>query len=200
MAADVSPEGAPVRPAKGGALVRRPHQIPFLFPAMSGPTGQQFIFNPTRTVRQSSRDGQSGELLARWAEQGNTQQNITRDATDISGLRPSLDERLGLRPERLPVLLRGIKSPRSFCRAKGADSIDFAQRTRSVPDTSGSGKLLSDEDARFKPRRFSDERRAPVPVLSGRHRESAGSLARRESRLVPMRRRTPHRAQCRDWR
>lgn len=40
-----------VRPAKGEALVQRPHQDPFLFPVTSGPTGQEFIFNPTRTVR-----------------------------------------------------------------------------------------------------------------------------------------------------
>ncbi len=93
MAADVSPEGASVRPAKGEALVQRPHETPFLFPVASGPTGQKFIFNPTRAVRQS------GELLARWAEDRKTQQNITRGATDIPGLRPSLDERLGLRPE-----------------------------------------------------------------------------------------------------
>ena len=98
VAADVSPEGASVRPAKGEALVQRPHHNPFLFPVTSGPTGQQFIFTPTRTVRQSSRDGQSGKLLARWAEHRKTRQNITRGATDIPGLRPSLDERLGLRP------------------------------------------------------------------------------------------------------
>ena len=48
-AVDVSPEGASVRPAKGEALVQRPHQTLFLFPATSGPTGQKFIFNPTRT-------------------------------------------------------------------------------------------------------------------------------------------------------
>ena len=46
VAADVSPEGASVRPAKGEALVQRPHQNPFLFPVTSGPTGQEFIFNP----------------------------------------------------------------------------------------------------------------------------------------------------------
>ena len=55
VAADVSPEGASVRPAKGEALVQRPHQNPFLFPVTSGPTGQEFIFNPTRTVRQTIR-------------------------------------------------------------------------------------------------------------------------------------------------
>ena len=98
MVEDVSPEGASVPPAKGEALVQRLHQNPFLFPATFGPTGQEFIFDPTRTVRQSSRDGQSGELLARWAEHRKTQQNRTRGATDIPGLRPSLDERLGLRP------------------------------------------------------------------------------------------------------
>ena len=38
----------------GSALVQRPPHDPFfLFLVTSGPTGQKFIFNPTRTVRQS---------------------------------------------------------------------------------------------------------------------------------------------------
>jgi hypothetical protein len=46
----------------------------------------------------SSREKQFGEPLARWAEHRKTAQNMTRGAADIPGLRPSLDERLGLRP------------------------------------------------------------------------------------------------------
>ena len=44
-AADVSPKGASVRPAKGEALVQRCHQKTFSFPVTSGPTGQEFILS-----------------------------------------------------------------------------------------------------------------------------------------------------------
>ncbi len=44
--------------------------------------------------------------------------NIIRGMAEIPGLRPSLDERLGLRPGGLPVLLHGTKSLHGLCRAR----------------------------------------------------------------------------------
>jgi hypothetical protein len=51
-----APRGASVRSAKGTALVQWPHQG-LLSPLANGPTGQRFIFNPTRTVGQSRWKG-----------------------------------------------------------------------------------------------------------------------------------------------
>ena len=88
VAANVSPKGASVHPAKGEALVSGRTKS-LLFPVTSGPTGQEFIFNATDCWLR----GQSGELLARWAEHHKTLHNITRGAADVPGLRPSLDDR-----------------------------------------------------------------------------------------------------------
>ena len=91
-AADGSPKGASVRPAKGKALG------PWLVSSNVRPNGPK--------VRPLSRS----EGLARWADHRRTPNNVTFGGTDRPGLRPSLDERLGLRPEWLPALLRGTKS------------------------------------------------------------------------------------------
>jgi hypothetical protein len=98
VAAAASPEGASVHPAKGEVLVQRPHHNPFKRPAHRAKSSSSI---PRASFVNS------GELLARWAEHRKAQENITRGAADIPGLRPSLDERLGLRPGWLPILLRG---------------------------------------------------------------------------------------------
>ena len=70
----------------------------------------------------------SGELLARWAEHRKTLQNITRDAADIPGLRPSLDQRLGLRPGQLAAshIFAQNKIALQVLPSKGTDSIRFS--------------------------------------------------------------------------
>ena len=139
-----APKAASVDPAKGAALVRRPWRNPLLFPGNLRPNGPKVRLQ-SRTYRWPnsmliySRKINSENSWPVGPNHIRRRRNRISVAAAVPGLRPSLSELLGLRPELFPapLQLRGTKSPPQNLPNKATNSTDFAHASHTLPDVSG---------------------------------------------------------------